>query len=84
MITTMVGNYPKISPDAKAPSLRTAISRFDESRITLEELKRVEEEVTKEVIQDQVDSGLDLVTDGQIRWDDGQTYIGPRYQGLHR
>ena len=46
MITTMVGNYPKISPDAKAPSLRAAISRYDESRITLEELKRVEEEVT--------------------------------------
>ena len=82
MITTMVGNYPKISPDAKAPSLRTAISRFDESRITLEELKRVEEEVTKEVIQDQVDSGLDLVTDGQIRWDDGQTYIARGIQGF--
>ena len=82
MITTMVGNYPKISPDAKAPSLRTAISRFDESRITLEELKRVEEEVTKEVIQDQVDAGLDLVTDGQIRWDDGQTYIARGIQGF--
>jgi 5-methyltetrahydropteroyltriglutamate--homocysteine methyltransferase len=78
----MVGNYPKISPDAKAPSLRTAISRFDESRITLEELKRVEEEVTKEVIQDQVDAGLDLVTDGQIRWDDGQTYIARGIQGF--
>ena len=82
MITTMVGNYPKISPDAKAPSLRAAISRFDESRITLEELKRVEEEVTKEVIQDQVDSGLDLVTDGQIRWDDGQTYIARGIKGF--
>ena len=82
MITTMVGNYPKISPDAKAPSLRAAISRFDESRITLEELKRVEEEVTKEVIQDQVDAGLDLVTDGQIRWDDGQTYIARGIQGF--
>ena len=82
MITTMVGNYPKISPDAKAPSLRAAISRFDDSRITLEELKRVEEEVTKEVIQDQVDAGLDLVTDGQIRWDDGQTYIARGIQGF--
>ena len=82
MITTMVGNYPKISPDAKAPSLRAAISRFDDSRITLEELKRVEEEVTKEVIQDQVDAGLDLVTDGQIRWDDGQTYIARGIKGF--
>ena len=82
MITTMVGNYPKISPDAKAPSLRSAISRFDESRITLEELKRVEDEVTKEVIQDQVEAGLDLVTDGQIRWDDGQTYFARGIKGF--
>ena len=78
----MVGNYPKISPDAKAPSLRAAISRFDESRITLEELKRIEDEVTREVIQDQVDAGLDLVTDGQIRWDDGQTYFARGIQGF--
>ena len=75
MITTVVGNYPKISPDAQAPSLRTAINRYDAGRITAEELRRVEEETTKEVIQDQVDAGIDLVTDGQIRWDDGQTYF---------
>ena len=82
MITTMVGNYPKISPDAKAPSLRLAISRFDESRITLDDLKKVEDETTKEVIQDQVDAGLDLVTDGQIRWDDGQTYMARGIKGF--
>ena len=42
----------------------------------------MEEEVTREVIQDQVDAGLDLVTDGQIRWDDGQTYIARSIQGF--
>ena len=78
----MVGNYPKISPDAKAPSLRLAISRFDESRITLEDVKQVEDETTREVIQDQVDAGLDLVTDGQIRWDDGQTYFARGIKGF--
>ena len=36
LITTMVGNYPKISPDARAPSLRTAINRYDEGRISLD------------------------------------------------
>ena len=77
----MVGNYPKISPDARAPSLRTAISRYDEGRITLDELKRVEEEVTQEVIQDQIDAGLDMVTDGLIRWDDGQTYLARGISG---
>ncbi len=81
MITTMVGNYPKISPDAKAPNLRTAINRFDEGRISADELRRVEEEVTREVIDDQIEAGLDLVTDGHIRWDDGQTYFARGISG---
>ncbi len=81
LITTMVGNYPKISPDAKSPSLRTAINRYDEGRISLDDLRRVEEEVTREVIEDQVEAGLDLVTDGQIRWDDGQTYFARGISG---
>jgi 5-methyltetrahydropteroyltriglutamate--homocysteine methyltransferase len=82
LITTVVGNYPKISPDAKAPSLRTAISRYDAGRITGDDLRRVEEQVTEEVIQDQIDAGIDLVTDGQIRWDDGQTYIARGIKGF--
>jgi len=82
LITTMVGNYPKISPDSKAPSLRAAITRHDAGRITGDELRKVEEEVTKEVIQDQIDAGIDLVTDGHIRWDDGQTYFARGIDGF--
>ncbi len=29
-----------------------------------------------------MDAGLDLVTDGQVRWDDDQTYIAQRLQGF--
>ena len=82
MITTVVGNYPKISPDSKVPSLRAAITRHDAGRITSDELRQVEEEVTREVIQDQIDAGVDLVTDGQIRWDDGQTYFARGIKGF--
>ena len=82
MITTVVGNYPKIGPGTKAPSLRGAIGQFDQGKINLEELRRVEDEVTKEVIQEQADAGIDVVTDGQIRWDDGQTYIAQKINGF--
>ena len=83
MITTVVGNYPKIGPGAKAPSLRAAIGRHDRGEIDEQELSRVAEEVTKEVIQEQVEAGLDLITDGQIRWDDGQTYMARNLEGYH-
>ena len=82
MITTVVGNYPKIGPGTKAPSLRGAIGWFDQGRITLERLHQVEDEVTTEAIQEQVYAGIDLVTDGHIRWDDGQTYFANRIKGF--
>ena len=82
MITTVVGNYPKIGPGTKAPNLRQAINQFDLGRITEQELRRIEEEVTEEVIQEQIDAGVDLITDGQIRWDDGQTYFARGIKGF--
>ncbi|MBI4201361.1 MAG: methylcobamide--CoM methyltransferase, partial [Chloroflexi bacterium] len=61
MITTVVGNYPKIGPGTKAPSLRNAIGQFDQGRITRDQLRQVEDDVTKEVIQEQAQAGIDLV-----------------------
>ncbi len=82
MITTMVGSYPKIGPNSKAPNLRAAIGRFDRGLISQDELRNVEEQVTTEIIQDQAQAGIDLVTDGQVRWDDGQTYFAGRIDGF--
>ena len=82
MLTSAVGNYPKLSTRADAPSLRRAISQFDNGRIGRDELDGVADEATLEAIQEQVEAGLDLVTDGQIRWDDGQTYFARAIKGF--
>jgi 5-methyltetrahydropteroyltriglutamate--homocysteine methyltransferase len=75
MLTTVVGNYPKIPNRPRPARLRNAINRFDRGEISLEELRAVEDDVTREVIDEQVEAGLDLITDGQIRWEDEQTYV---------
>lgn len=82
MKITAVGNYPKIGEGTEGQKLRRAIARSDRGEITPEELARVEDEVTREVIEEQADAGLDMVTDGMIRWDDGQTYIARRLEGF--
>ncbi len=82
MIATVVGSYPKIPNRPRPARLRRAISRFDRGEITLEELCRVEDEVTVEVLEEQAEAGLDLVTDGQIRWEDEQTYIARKLSGI--
>jgi 5-methyltetrahydropteroyltriglutamate--homocysteine methyltransferase len=78
MLTTAVGNYPKIPNRPRPARLRNAINRFDRGEISADELRAVEDDVTREVIDEQVKAGLDLITDGQIRWEDEQTYVARR------
>ena len=82
MLTTVVGNYPKTPDRPRPPKLRSAIARFDRGEIAADELRRVEDEVTVEVIQEQAQAGLDIITDGQIRWGDDQTYFARRMAGF--
>jgi len=82
MQTTVVGNYPKIPNRPRPARLRVAINRRDRGEITNEELARIEDEVTIEVIQEQAEAGVDVITDGQVRWDDDQTYIARRLKGI--
>jgi 5-methyltetrahydropteroyltriglutamate--homocysteine methyltransferase len=82
LITTVIGNYPKI-PDLPAPGKwRSAVEKLQKGQLDEPGLRAVEDEVTREAIADQVDAGIDLVTDGQIRWEDGQTHFARRLRGF--
>jgi len=72
---TIVNSYPRIGDTPEQQKLRKAIARFDKQTATLAELKGVEDQVTREVVTEQENAGLDIVTDGQVRWDDAQTYL---------
>ena len=82
MQVTAVGNYPKIGSPGQAPNLRSAIHRFDRGEITSEELGAIGRQVTAEVLGQQAEAGLDLVTDGQIDWQDGQTFFASGLEGF--
>jgi 5-methyltetrahydropteroyltriglutamate--homocysteine methyltransferase len=82
MNTTVVGSYPKI-PDPPAPGRwRSSVEKFQRGDMTRDDLHRVEDEITAEVLQEQADAGLDLLTDGQIRWEDGFTYFARGLDGF--
>lgn len=82
MQTTVAGNYPKIGPDTRAPSIRKAITQFQLGLIPEAELHRVQEEVTKEILADQIELGVDIITDGHVRWDDPQTRFASGITGF--
>jgi 5-methyltetrahydropteroyltriglutamate--homocysteine methyltransferase len=82
VITTVVGNYPKI-PDLPSPGKwRSAVEKLQKGQITEADFQRIEDEATTEAIQDQLAAGVDLITDGQIRWEDGQTYFARQLRGF--
>ena len=81
MISTVPGNYPKIANRPGGQTLRRAISSFDRGRISAEELAAAADDVTLEVIGEQERAGVDVITDGQIRWQDPVTYIAGNLHG---
>jgi 5-methyltetrahydropteroyltriglutamate--homocysteine methyltransferase len=82
MKTTVVGTYPKIPNKPRPARLRNAINKRDRGDLTDADLDRVYDEVTAEVIQEQIDAGVDIVTDGQVHWDDDQTYVMRSLRGV--
>jgi 5-methyltetrahydropteroyltriglutamate--homocysteine methyltransferase len=82
LATTVVGDYPKIPNRPRLAKHRVAMAKFAKGEITFEELRKVEREVTIEVMKEQADAGVDIITDGQIRWEDAQTYIAAKLDGF--
>jgi 5-methyltetrahydropteroyltriglutamate--homocysteine methyltransferase len=70
LLTAASGSYPKLCDDPKQVSLRGALNKFDRQEISATDLEAVYRANITRVVKEQVAAGLDLVTDGQIRWDD--------------
>jgi 5-methyltetrahydropteroyltriglutamate--homocysteine methyltransferase len=82
VIATVVSHYPKVGDTPGQQRLRQAIARFDRGDIDRDALDEVANRVTEEVIAEQEQAGIDLLTDGQIRWLDPLTYITTRLEGF--
>jgi len=79
MKTTICGNYPKIDHKKSKINLRLAINKKDKGRISDEEFDRIMDATKKRTINDQIDCGIDFLTDGQITWTD---LLSPYCQAL--
>jgi 5-methyltetrahydropteroyltriglutamate--homocysteine methyltransferase len=68
--TTVIGAYPKIGDDLPAQELRRALHRHDRGELGDAELDKVYDEVTRLAIVEMQEIGVDVINDGQLRWDD--------------
>ncbi len=82
MITTTVGSYPKVAEGAYSTKLIGAITKWQRKEVTDAELEQTCQEITKAVLQEQEAAGVDLLADGQIRWEDLVTPLARRIDGF--
>lgn len=82
MITTTVGSYPKVAEGAYSTKLIGAITKWQRKELTSAQLEATCQDITRTVIQEQEQAGLDLVTDGQIRWEDLVNPVAKRLDGF--
>ena len=66
---TVVGSYPKVT-ESGSDNLPGVIDRWQRQLVPSEALEQELQKVIRRVIREQEEAGLDLVTDGQIRWED--------------
>jgi 5-methyltetrahydropteroyltriglutamate--homocysteine methyltransferase len=75
-------SYPRIGDDPGQQLLRRTMTQRDRGEKTAEDVRAAEEQMTELALADQVEAGLDLVTDGQIRWPDPISYLAGKLSGV--
>ena len=81
MKTTVVGSYPKVTTDNQE-NLPGIIDRWQKQQVSDGDLEKTLQGVTRRVIQEQERAGLDVITDGQVRWEDLTHPVGAKLQGV--
>lgn len=69
------GSYPRIGDAPAAQRHRRAYAQRERDEISEQDWQAVEDEVTREVIAEQLGAGVELPTDGQIRWYDPISHV---------
>ncbi len=82
MQTTVVGNFPKVAENGFGTTLISAINRWQRKELSDAELEGVFQGITKAVMADYERAGIDVLTDGQIRWEDLVTPLAKKIEGF--
>jgi len=65
-----IGSYPRTGEDKDQQRFPRALGHFERKEISAHALRDVEQSVAQEIIREQLDAGVDEVTDGLIKWPD--------------
>jgi 5-methyltetrahydropteroyltriglutamate--homocysteine methyltransferase len=75
LIVTNSGSYPRIGDGPDAQRHRRAYAQRERGEIEEHDWRTVEDQVTRDVIAEQLETGVELPTDGQVRWYDPISHV---------
>jgi 5-methyltetrahydropteroyltriglutamate--homocysteine methyltransferase len=81
--TTVVGSFPKVT-ETGSDNLPGTIDKWQKQVVNDQGLQQEIEKVIRRVLKEQEEAGLDLVTDGQVRWEDLPHLIARSSTGIQR
>jgi 5-methyltetrahydropteroyltriglutamate--homocysteine methyltransferase len=80
--TTVVGSYPKPPPEGETFVLRKTLHALERGDASEVDLQRAFEDLARSVMADQESAGINVITDGQVRWDDILTPFARKFAGF--
>jgi 5-methyltetrahydropteroyltriglutamate--homocysteine methyltransferase len=76
------GSYPRTGESPELQFLQRTITALERGERTTADLLDAQNNVTREAIAAQVKAGMDVVTDGQIRWQDPISYLAAKLENI--
>jgi 5-methyltetrahydropteroyltriglutamate--homocysteine methyltransferase len=76
------GSYPRVGDTPELQLLRRTIAGLDRGERTTADVLDAEHDMTRRAIADQVKAGLDVITDGQIRWYDPISHLAAKLDNI--
>jgi 5-methyltetrahydropteroyltriglutamate--homocysteine methyltransferase len=82
LFISSTGSYPRIGDSPELQVLRRTIAALDRGDQSTADLLDVQNDVTRYVISEQVHAGLDVITDGLIRWYDPISHLAGKLDNI--
>lgn len=82
LLTASAGAYPRVADNEAGQELRRAYGRLERGEVTEGEFGGIQDRFTLMALHEQERAGLDVLTDGLVRWYDPFTHFARGLAGL--
>src|SRR3982751_2857615 len=82
ILTASAGSYPRIGDEPAQQRWRRAYAAFEVGAIAESTFRTDEDQVAADVIAEQIETGVDIITDGLVRWYDPVSHTARKLAGV--